>query len=195
MWETKDGGYSDEAVWADAVLTRLDGTKVQVSTMDLKCFKTRRSFPKRDVGWGNDFIVINGTRYEHGISAYAPSQFVVPLNGEYKLFEVAVGLEDCQTTVGSVEFTVKNYNGYAFAEDLAVSYPDEIGAIIGVGGIDPEQWFNSNDGEVERKAALKAAAKIKQGDFRRRSRRSRVVQRSALPHIWILSRRFRALST
>ncbi|MFR9645301.1 MAG: SUMF1/EgtB/PvdO family nonheme iron enzyme [Rikenellaceae bacterium] len=168
MWETKDGGYSDEAVWADAILTKIDGTKVRVSEMPLKCFKTRRSFPKRDVGWGNDFIVINGTKYEHGISAYAPSQFVVPLNGEYTLFEVAVGLEDCQTTVGSVVFTVKNYNGYAFVEDLAVKYPKEIGAIIGVGGVDPEKWFVSNDGEIERTAALKAAAKVSKGDFKAR---------------------------
>ncbi len=168
MWETKDGGYSDEAVWADATLTKLDGTKVRVSEMQLKYFKTRRSFPKRDVGWGNDFIVINGEKFDNGLSAYAPSQFVVPLNGAYKHFDVAVGLEDCQTTVGSVVFTVKNYNGNAFVEDLAKSYPKEIGAIVGVGGIDPEKWFASNDGEIERKAALKAATRFKTGDFKAR---------------------------
>jgi fibronectin type 3 domain-containing protein len=60
----------------------------------------------QDVAGDGTAIVLNGVTYSKGLGAHAPSEVVYALNGAYTNFQSDVGVDDHQTTLGSVIFQI-----------------------------------------------------------------------------------------
>lgn len=102
-----DSYDSDQAIWADPVLIRKDGSRLDLTTVK----------PKETVlGWGTLYLDKNhqgkplsiaGTNFKKGFWAHAPSMLRFELEGDFETFEAQIGL-DSGSERGSVVFMVRD---------------------------------------------------------------------------------------
>ncbi|MFR9620811.1 MAG: SUMF1/EgtB/PvdO family nonheme iron enzyme [Rikenellaceae bacterium] len=163
-WGTEDGISYDQSAWANAYLVKGDGTKVRLSDMKFLYGNTRYGAPKRNIGFSEGPIVINGELFEHGVAMHAEAEIVVDIAGEYTTLEAEVGIEDSGSPASSVIFIVQNMSARSKSEELFARYPTQMGAMVALGRADLEAWMNSgNDASYERDAALTAVKTLRDG--------------------------------
>ena len=120
---TADGSGSDHALWANAYLTKADGTKV---ALDQAAFKTKRvesNWWSVDKNFSNRGLSIGDKKYEKGVIAHAPSVLVLDLTKDkFTKFSAEVGIDNGSQR-GSVVFRVLPTSGEAQAAALVESVP------------------------------------------------------------------------
>ncbi len=95
----------DHTTWADAFLTKTDGTKVPVSNLKLEgtqgfgSLQLNQSVDKKPIRLGKK-------EYASGLGTHAPGQIVVPLGKQYARFSATVGIEDETEGKGKASFRV-----------------------------------------------------------------------------------------
>ncbi len=110
----------DHTTWADAFLTKTDGTRVALSSLKLEGTQ----------GWGRlqmnqsvdqKPIRLGKKEYASGLGTHAPGQIVVPLGKEYTRFSAVVGIEDETEGKGKASFRVIASTGTSPVFQVALS--------------------------------------------------------------------------
>ena len=89
-----DGNRKDHGAWADARFVKNDGTEVpasKVNVLEQKQGWEQLSFDKSLMGVP---LVINGKEYDKGMGMHAPGYALFELEGRYKFFKAAIGVEE-----------------------------------------------------------------------------------------------------
>ncbi|MFI3262074.1 MAG: SUMF1/EgtB/PvdO family nonheme iron enzyme [Rikenellaceae bacterium] len=157
---TADGVGYDHSAWGNVYLTRKDGVKVKVSEMEFSYANTHYGLPKRNEGFENKVITVNGKEYSNGISMHAEAEVIIALNGDYKTFEAEVGVEDSGKENSSIMFKVQNLSAQSLVNNLIDKYPMEMGTLISFGNLNAKNWMDNTDGEFEKKVAEKVVKNL-----------------------------------
>lgn len=102
----------DHTTWADACLTKEDGTKVALSSLKLEgtqgwgTLQMNQSVDKKPIRLGKK-------EFASGLGTHAPSQIVVPLGKAYTRLTATVGIEDETEGKGKASFSVIASTGAA----------------------------------------------------------------------------------
>lgn len=121
---TADGNGTDHALWANAYLTKPDGTKVGLDQVAFKVKRVENNWWSVNKNFSGKPLSIAGQKYDQGVIAHAPSVLVIDLTKDtYTKFEAQVGIDNGSNR-GSVIFRVLPTTGEAQAAALTAAVPE-----------------------------------------------------------------------
>ena len=161
-WGTLDGRDWDWSVWANAKLTRKDGSTVWLD--DVQDFKTTGGEALRNKNFNGKPFQIRDSHYTRGIMMHAENAMIIPLNGEYTRFQSEVGIDE-GSSGGSVIFKVLPTDGKKEAEELLAAAPEISSKLTPFIGVPLEDWLTTPGTILERAAAEKVVNMLANKDY------------------------------
>lgn len=166
---TKNGTRFDEAVWANACLTKKNGDKIWVDKLTFKSERTGKGKVFRNENRYGNPLKINGKEYERGVLVHANGEIAIDLNNEFKLFEAEIGIDDqVKKKRGSAEFVVQGVSTVRFSDELNKNYRVLTNSFIADARTDLNSWLTSPDNRYEVKALKRIIGKLQyKGHFQK----------------------------
>lgn len=158
-WGTPDGNDFDHAVWAEAKLTKKDGSTVWLDEVKFKFKKVDGDWFRLNTNFSNLPFKIRDTFYKRGVLAHANSLLVVDLGGEYTKFESQIGIDE-GSAGGSAVFKVLPTSGQAEAEALLKVAPEAATVLVPFLGVPLEDWLTTPGTTLEESAIKKIIKQI-----------------------------------
>ena len=158
-----DGIDWDWAVWANAKLTKKDGTTVWLDELKPTFWRTGSNSMPANKDYNGNPISINKKKFDHGIMSHCPSILIYDLNKDFVKFETEVGIVDA-SKVGSAYFTISNLYPQEQATKIKNSYGEELTPWTSYLS-SVEDWLADTDGNMEKETLLSIAGKLKDKSY------------------------------
>ncbi|QZT38042.1 SUMF1/EgtB/PvdO family nonheme iron enzyme [Halosquirtibacter xylanolyticus] len=141
-WTTKDGNYTDDALWINPILVTQKGDTVRVKEgVFTNHYGRKPSWHKNRRNWD---LKYKGKVQKHAFYVNGNTLQRLLLNKKYKKFEATVVISDIAQKQASMQFIVGQKDPIDLIQDLKSSYPVYMAA-INPGKVGLPYWFTNND--------------------------------------------------
>lgn len=164
-WETPDGNDYDQGIWANAKLTKADGTTVWLDELKPKYRRVQGNWFSVNKNLGGRPLSIAGQKYDHGVLVHANGVVVYDLNGEYVKFETDMGIDDGANYLGSVIFKVLLTSGKDEADALVAACPEVQEKLVPLIGASLDNWLTSPGTALEKAAVARVVKQLKKPEY------------------------------
>ncbi len=150
----------DQAVWGNPILRHKDGGLVALGELTPISVSVGYGKLVKDNDHRGQPLQVGGKKLRHGFWAHAPSLLGFQLSGEYKSFDVFVGIGSAAGKNGSAVFHVSTGANYrqSLWKSIQQGFPEECRVLLAANkGKTPAAWFGEVSGVALEERITKAA--------------------------------------